>query len=347
MDPRIENLKSTTFFGKRLTRRQIADIQEDGGVVSRAEPSRTEQHDLRAPRLVHAERRVPGSSPALACLSSWRRLASCLCRRRGCRCREALARSRCGRTGRTPVPTIGDDLKRLTPLVLQVVTEKDAVEEWNELVDRHHYLGSRRPFGPHLRYVILDNRRRKLGCLMFEAATTALPCRDQWIGWREQDRAKRLNLVVNNSRFMIFPWVKVKFLASKALSVALRQLAGDWEAQHGFRPVLAETFVDLAKFEATCYRAANWQKIGMDEGTQGECGGGRQDTEGRLRLPPGAELQIDIAERAAAGQAPVQAAVAEPHPGRPVRATLERHHRNSSSLSPTTTTGSGSSAGGC
>ena len=27
MDPRIENLKSTTFFGKRLRRRQIADIQ--------------------------------------------------------------------------------------------------------------------------------------------------------------------------------------------------------------------------------------------------------------------------------------------------------------------------------
>ena len=27
MDPRIETLKSTTFFGKRLTRRQIAGIQ--------------------------------------------------------------------------------------------------------------------------------------------------------------------------------------------------------------------------------------------------------------------------------------------------------------------------------
>ncbi len=31
MDPLIENLKSTTFFGKRLTRRQIADIQETVG----------------------------------------------------------------------------------------------------------------------------------------------------------------------------------------------------------------------------------------------------------------------------------------------------------------------------
>ena len=28
MDPGIENLTSTTFFGRRLTRRQIADVQE-------------------------------------------------------------------------------------------------------------------------------------------------------------------------------------------------------------------------------------------------------------------------------------------------------------------------------
>ena len=28
MDPRIENLKTTTFFGRRLTRREVAGIQE-------------------------------------------------------------------------------------------------------------------------------------------------------------------------------------------------------------------------------------------------------------------------------------------------------------------------------
>ncbi len=28
MDPRIETLPSTTFFGRRLTRKQIADIQK-------------------------------------------------------------------------------------------------------------------------------------------------------------------------------------------------------------------------------------------------------------------------------------------------------------------------------
>ena len=40
MDPLIENLKSTTFFGKRLTRRQIADIQETVGLFPKL--SRTE-----------------------------------------------------------------------------------------------------------------------------------------------------------------------------------------------------------------------------------------------------------------------------------------------------------------
>ena len=265
MDPRIENLKSTTFFGKRLTRRQIADIQETVALfpgLSRRELSNTicEHLGWFTPKGGYRVQSCLGMLEQLEALGILSLPETRVSMQRGSRKKPVW-------THRSdPVPTIGDDLKRLTPLVLQVVTEKDAVEEWNELVERHHYLGSRRPFGRHLRYVILDNRRRKLGCLMFEAATTALPCRDQWIGWREQDRAKRPNLVVNNSRFMIFPWVKVKFLASKALSVALRQLAGDWEAQYGFRPVLAETFVDLVKFEATCYRAANWQKIGMTKG---------------------------------------------------------------------------------
>ena len=64
-----------------------------------------------------------------------------------------------------------------------------------------------------------------------------------------------------------------------------------------------------------------------DEGAQGARAWGRQDAEGCLRLPPGAELQVHIAERTTAGQAPAQAA-AGLRPGRSFRAALERHHRN-------------------
>ena len=143
------------------------------------------------------------------------------------------------------------------PLELEVVAEGEAVEEGKELMDRH-------PFGCFLRYWLRDRRGRQLGCLLFEAGTTRLPCRDVWMGWR--DRAKRLKGVVSNSRFLIFPWVRVPYLASKALSMALRWLPGDWKERHGLEPVLAETFVDPAKYRGTCYRAANWQCIGRTKG---------------------------------------------------------------------------------
>ena len=129
-----------------------------------------------------------------------------------------------------------------------------------------HELGYRHPFGCFLRYRLRDRRGRKLGCLLFEAGTTRLPCRDAWMGWRDRDRAKRLKGVVSNSRFLIFPWVRVPYLASKALSMAVRRLPGDWKERHGLEPVLAETFVDPAKYRGTCYRVANWQCIGRTKG---------------------------------------------------------------------------------
>ena len=118
-------------------------------------------------------------------------------------------------------PVISDDLQQLTPLVLQVVTDQDAIEEWNEMVARHHYLSYTQPFGPHLRYYILDQQGRKLGCLLFAAAGSSLACRDTWI---DEKHKKQLHLVVNNSRFLILPWVKVKCLAS----MAPRWRPGNW-----------------------------------------------------------------------------------------------------------------------
>ena len=143
-------------------------------------------------------------------------------------------------------------------------------------LDRHHELGYRHPFGCFLRYWLRDRRGRKLGCLLFEAGTTRLPCRDAWIGWRDRDRAKRLKGVVNNSRFLIFPWVRVPYLASKALSMAVRRLPGGLEG--AARPG-AGTGGDLCGSGEVpgdllpCGQlAVHWP----DEGTQGECIGGRQ-----------------------------------------------------------------------
>jgi hypothetical protein len=108
-----------------------------------------------------------------------------------------------------------------------------------------------------------------LGCLIFSYPVVSLRCRDQWIGWDDKARQRRLNLILNNNRFLILPWVKVKNLASKVLSIAVHQVADDWQNHHGYRPVLLETFVDPTRFAGTCYQAANWQQIGHTQGRPG------------------------------------------------------------------------------
>lgn len=159
-------------------------------------------------------------------------------------------------------------LNNVTPLDLRLVATKDQRQLWNGYVERYHYLGYKRPFGPHLRYFITSRKLQGqyLGCILFAPATWALKSRDEWIGWTEADRKKRLSLVINNSRFLIFPWIEIDCLASQALSMAASQVVADWHEAYGYRPVLMETFVDPAKYEGTCYQAANWQHIGNTSG---------------------------------------------------------------------------------
>ncbi len=139
-----------------------------------------------------------------------------------------------------PADPIECALSDLGNIRLEVVTDKMNVDLWKEMIDRHHYLGYHPPIGASLKYFVIADRpnRQILGCLFFSASTWQLKDRDQWIGWTKKDREKRLNLVVNNKRFLIFPWVKVPNLASHTLSLALQQLREDWYQTHTYRPVL-------------------------------------------------------------------------------------------------------------
>lgn len=157
-------------------------------------------------------------------------------------------------------------LEEITPLELRIVKEKEEVSLWNEYVDRYHYLGYKHPIGSSLRYFIVSKSNRLLGCLMFSSSAWSLSDRDNWIGWDKKDRAKHLNLIINNNRFLIFPWVKVDNLASKILSMIGKQIQNDWQKEHSYRPVLIETFVDSSKYSGSCYRAANWECIGNTTG---------------------------------------------------------------------------------
>ena len=167
-----------------------------------------------------------------------------------------------------PGAPVAGSLDTLGGVHLQVVTEKAEARLWNEYVDRYHYLGYRHPLGASLKYFIVAGRPDKqiLGCLLFSASAWHLADRDRWIGWDRTDREKRLNLVINNSRFLIFPWVNVPNLASHVLSRVSGQIRDDWHQAHAYRPVLIETFVDTSRYSGTCYQAANWACIGQSSG---------------------------------------------------------------------------------
>ena len=167
-----------------------------------------------------------------------------------------------------PKSNIIGSVKNYVPIELEAVQSQKKIRLWNEYVERYHILGYKRPFGAHQRYFIVSGLKPEepLGCLLFSASAWALSERDKWIGWSKEDRSERLSLIVNNTRFLIFPWVEVKNLASKALSLAAKQVLVDWQERYGFKPVLLETFVDTELYQGTCYKAANWIYLGKTAG---------------------------------------------------------------------------------
>lgn len=163
---------------------------------------------------------------------------------------------------------IAGNVGDFAPIELEPVRTKEGIRLWNEYVERYHDIGYKRPFGAHQRYFIvtLGKEEQRLGCMLFAASAWALSERDEWIGWTQADRSQRLHLIVNNTRFLIFPWVHIRNLASKALSLAARRIRLDWQVRYGYRPVLLETFVDGGKYRGTSYQAANWIRLGETAG---------------------------------------------------------------------------------
>jgi len=152
------------------------------------------------------------------------------------------------------------------PIILSRVTTKPRRDLWYEFIDRYHYLGYQLPFGAQLRYFIESGDRTILGCLQFSSPAWRMAPRDKWITWDDEQRKRNLQKIVNNSRFLLLPWVKIKNLASSALSLACRQIQEDWQHCYGYRPVLMETLVKTSRFKGTCYKAANWVHVGTTTG---------------------------------------------------------------------------------
>jgi hypothetical protein len=169
-----------------------------------------------------------------------------------------------------PQPEVRGSVGAFAPLHLQIVEAGPAGTSrlWTELVARYHYLGYRVPVGATLRYLVRSAHapEQVLACLAWTSAAWKMAVRDRWIGWSEAQRRQNLPYLVNNSRFLILPWVSIRGLASAILARCARQLPGAWAARYGYRPLLLETLVDPARFRGTCYRAANWLPLGRTQG---------------------------------------------------------------------------------
>jgi len=159
---------------------------------------------------------------------------------------------------------IGDYL----PVQLQLLDNADDRRLFRQYIQRYHYLGYKMPYGAQLRYFVrsLQPPCPLMACLLFTSAAWKMAPRDAHIGWSQATRQPNLPLIINNSRFLILPWVKVPNLASHILSLASRQLPRDWLAAYCARPVLLETLVDGTRYHGGCYRAANWTEVGLTQG---------------------------------------------------------------------------------
>lgn len=165
-----------------------------------------------------------------------------------------------------PVAQVSCTLAELGEVELMRVSSNPLSRVWRGLLDTYHYLKSGPLCGAQLRYLVRSERYGWLGGLSYSACAWRVECRDEWIGWSNDAREHNHALVVNNSRFLIAPTVRVKCLASWVLARAQARLADDWEARYCYRPVLLETYVERGRFAGTCYRAANWQHVGNTRG---------------------------------------------------------------------------------
>lgn len=167
-----------------------------------------------------------------------------------------------------PEPMESGDLSRL---VVRPVRDRQERLLWRSLMESYHYLGEGVMGGEHLLYVATlpgaeDGQPKIVACLGWAAASLRNPKRDAWLGLDFERMRGLLHLVVNNQRFLILPWVRIKNLGSRILSLNFQRLSGDWRSRYGHGVAVVETFVDVSRFQGTVYKAANWKLLGLTAG---------------------------------------------------------------------------------
>ncbi len=166
--------------------------------------------------------------------------------------------------GQKPLPE--DPVILLRTVQVQVLDTPDLRECAQQLLAAHHYLGGVQAVGEQVHYAVSDAQGEWIAVLIFAAAAQHLRPREQWIGWTDEQRRRRLALVVNNVRFLLLPERTVPNLGSVVLSRILARLSDDWQARYGHPVLVVETFVDPERFQGGVYRASGWTELGLTKG---------------------------------------------------------------------------------
>jgi len=157
-------------------------------------------------------------------------------------------------------------LKKYSPIKIETIRDAVCVKLFRMYLKCYHYLGLSTIVGENIKYMIYDRNNIPLACLLFGAAAWKTASRDTFIGWPPGIQKSNLQYIANNSRYLIFPWVKVPHLASHILGSVARRISGDWQLKYHHPVHLLETFVRKDKYRGTCYRAANWICVGETKG---------------------------------------------------------------------------------
>ena len=170
-------------------------------------------------------------------------------------------------------------LSDLQPIEFRQVRRTGSEEAlFNGLIEHYHYLGYTQPVGEQMKYLVLGDGR-PVACFSFSSAPRHLGPRDRYIGWTPELRRQNIHLVAYNTRYLIFPWVRVRYLASHLLSRVVKILSADWERLYHHPVYFIETFVNTPRYKGTCYRAANWVYMGKTTGR------GKDDQTGKPNRP--------------------------------------------------------------
>jgi hypothetical protein len=163
--------------------------------------------------------------------------------------------------------TINTKITNLFPIKINIISSKNENNLFRTFINNYHYLGYCRYAGENMKYIAYDNQNNPLACFLFAAAAWSVKDRDTFIGWKKEKQKSNLCYITNNQRFLILPWIQVKYLASYLLARVTNRIKNDWIEKYGHPIFALETFVEKNRFNGTCYKVRKLVIIRANQGT--------------------------------------------------------------------------------